>query len=214
MHEINVWLNLNSDFYIGVDLYEKYGSNSFLKKLLRSGGATPYNILKLETELKRLSPALEVKPDVLKPLPNREKLADIPTQPDTIKSHPENHVKYLQLVEYKKNLYRQLERNMMELDVSEKEIILHMTAKTILALHNKIQDIYKLLDFFDEKGQFPAKKEVISRSPPEEIQLLRVSTSKAKQRLESGKCRDVQQTKTLIEQNNKRILELGGKVNI
>ncbi|MNY39259.1 hypothetical protein D3C86_1739350 [compost metagenome] len=55
-------------------------------------------------------------------------------------------------------------------------------------------------------------KEEIIRTPEEEIQLLRVSNSKAKTRLKSGRCKNIARTEELIKSNNSKIAELLNKV--
>ena len=92
-----------------------------------------------------------------------------------------------------------------------------MTAKQVLSLHGKLQDCWKLIDYYDEHGSFPLVKPTVEDvraelTPADEIQLLRQSTSKAKTRLKNPNCRDVDATKELIKRNNERIIQLGGKV--
>jgi hypothetical protein len=215
MQEINAWLHNGQEFTQGVKLYTEHGKNSFFKKLLLAG-PTPYTIEKLEAELRSLAPAPPAIQDKPKQFFDSNQPPVGKTEADLVdqESSSEDFTRYLQLKEHQKTLYRQLERNMIELDLSENERIRHMTAKNILGLNSKIQDIYKLIDLFDEKGKFPTEKEQVTRTAADEIQLLRVSNWKANQRLQSKKCRDVLQTKKLIEDNNKRIIELGGTVKI
>ena len=222
MQEINAWLKSEQDFNEGVCLYQKYGANTFFIKILLSDGPTQYNIDKLGAELESLAPALPAIIDIPK--------KKINTNPTENKQAGQTHTpplsladqqpasdngleRYLGLKELLKTTYRQIERNMAELDLNTKESLLHLTAKNILSLHQKTRDIYKLLDHYDEHGKFPVVKNIeVVRTPAEEIQLLRQSTSKAKTRLKSKTCRDRTETENLIEANNRRIIELGGKV--
>jgi hypothetical protein len=214
MQEINAWLQSNQDFNAGAALYVKYGTNSFLKGLLEKG-PTPYSIRKLEAELINLAPAEPAIIDT--PQPTIEADQPVPKaeqafNADDQKKRSKDFALYLLIKEDQKNLYRQLERNMIELDLGKGERLLHLTAKQILSIHSKITDNYKLIDLFDVEGKFPDPKLPIEYTPKEEIQKLRVSNSKAHTRLKNPDCRDPEETRKLIEKNNARIIELGGKV--
>jgi hypothetical protein len=214
MQEINAWLQSNQDFNTGAALYVKYGTNKFFKTILEKG-PTPYSVIKLEAELIRLAPATPAIIDAPQPIieadqpvPKKEQALPVEDQ----QKRSKDFAMYLLIKEGQKTLYRQLERNMIELDLGKGERLLHLTAKQILSIHSKITDNYKLIDLFDVEGKFPDPKQPIEYTPKEEIQKLRVSNSKANMRLKNPDCRDPEETKKLIERNNARIIELGGKV--
>lgn len=218
MQEINAWLRSGKDFETGKALYIKFGKNTFFKSLLNTQGATPYNIKKLGAELKVLAlapPAIthDAPPtSIVTPAPPPAKVQEAEkaeTPPPSLKLME----RYMSLKELLKQKYRQMERNMAVLDFSDDQNFLHLTAKQILSLNAQIGDIHDLIDYFDEHGTFPFVEviEEIIRTPAQEVQLLRQSNSKAKRRIENGKCRDIKKTKELIEINNKRISELLGK---
>jgi hypothetical protein len=234
MQEVKAWLKSGKDFEVGKSLYMKYGTNSFFKSLLNNQGATPYNIKKLGADLKALAPASSaisldaplIQIDESVPLTSSASIPDAdqtdrrecrsvePDQQPTPTTSTSEYPIYLGLKEYIQTLYRQLERNRAELDLGTNKKLLHLTAKQILSLHAKIQGIWMKIDYYDEHNCFPTvySVEEIIRTPKEEIQLLRQSTCKAKNRLNSSGCQNVEATKALIENNNKRIIELGGKV--
>jgi hypothetical protein len=241
MQEINAWLNSGKDFEAGKALYIKYGENSFFKSLLTNQGPTPFNIKKIGAELKALAPAppathvqdppaqipFDAPPSLIsvrKPPVKAQEAIPVQQPADINAGQSEVHTprtsdypKYLLLKEQIQTLYRQIERNRTELDLGTDPKLLHLTAKQILSLHAKLQDCWKLVDYFDEHGSFPLVKPTIEEvraelSPAKEIQMLRQSTCKAKTRLKSPGCRDVEGTKALILKNNQRIIELGGKV--
>jgi|GEM_PF-5592444 len=223
MQEINAWLRSGKDFETGKALYIKYGKNSLFKSLLNTQGATPYNIKKLGADLKNLAPAPPATSTDAPPIPivatvpppanvQEGEKAEAPAKPNT-----SEFPKYLQIKDLIQTLYRQIERNRTELDLQTNPKLLHMTAKQVLALHGKLTDCWKLIDYYDEYGSFPLVKPTVEevraeRSPADEIQMLRQSTSKAKTRLKNPNCRDVEATKELIKRNNERIIQLGGKV--
>jgi hypothetical protein len=225
MQEITAWLQ-NKDFEQGRVLYMKYGTNSYFKTLLESG-PTPFNVKKLGAELKGLAPVspasttTRVSTNEIEPSSTRRKVPENNTS-TSIPSPPANKPvpapaklmeRYLGLKELLKTKYRQLERNMIALDFSEKEEFLLATSKQIISLNDSIGDIHDLIDYFDEHGDFPLieVQEDLIRTVDQEVQLLRQSNSKAKRRIANGKCRDVKKTNELIELNNKRIAELLGK---
>lgn len=204
MQEINAWLQSSQNFYDGVKLYGTYGKSNFLKTLFASG-PTPYNIEKLEAELKAIAPT----PPALKKLTVESLNLPVNVAPfeNIVKkqvSNSENHKVYLALQEQQKTLYRQLDRNMIELDLQKNELVLKETAKQICFLHKKIQKNYFNIDFFDEKGFYPGQEEK-PQLKTDEIQRLQVSLSKAKKRLSSGKCRDIQQTQDLITEQTEKL---------
>lgn len=211
MQEINAWLQNGRDFNTGAELYNKYGDNSFLKKLLLSE-PTPYTKEKLEAELEALASA---QPAIQTDIEFTKIEYEAPVQPDQVEPEkvtvdPKQHARYLSLLELKKNTYRQLENNMVAMRMSSDQSFLHVTAKQILALHSKISEIYRLIDYYDQNGSFPLIKiqEAVVRTPAEEIQLLRVRISRAKGRLKAPNCRDEQKTLKLIEANRNRIAVL------
>jgi hypothetical protein len=228
MQEINAWLRSGKDFETGKVLYIKYGKNSIFKSLLNTQGATPYNVKKLGADLKDLAPAPPAAPidaptfprvATAPPLANVHEAdqAEVPTPDPAPVNSTSDYPKYLQLKDYIQTLYRQIERNRTELDLGTNPAFLHQSAKQILSLHGKLQDAWKMIDYYDEHGSFPLVKPTVqdvraALTPADEIQLLRQSTSKAKTRLNSPGCRDVEATKALILKNNQRIIELGGKV--
>jgi hypothetical protein len=207
MQEINAWLQGGQIFTDGVQLYDRYGKSNFLKTLF-ANGPTPYNIEKLAAELIALAPTppaiVEVKSEIEKP---KDKVEEVENIVKKQVSNPENHKIYLAFLEQQKTLYRQLERNMVELDLQKSESILFATAKQILHLHKKITGNYFLIDYFDEHGYFP-HQEVKAALKTDAMQLLQQSISKAKRRLKSGKCRDAQQTNDLIAEQTKKLMEL------
>lgn len=215
MQEINAWLNGERDFNTGSELYAKYGDNSFFKKVLLNGPA-PYTIKKLEAELESLAPAPPAhcdafKIEIVSSAPDRHTggQGNPVSNPD-----PKAMERYLSLKVLLKQTYRQIERNMTVLDISNDEPVLLQTANQILTLHDKIAEIFDLIDFFDEHNRFPdiVVDEEIVKTPEEQRQALYVSTSKAEKRLSSGSCKNQAKTIALIAANKKRIAELNERI--
>jgi hypothetical protein len=207
MQDIQTWLSGNQDFETGAKLYIKYGHNSFFKNLLEAG-PTPYNETKLVSELQNLAPvtpAINQEPKALEPVQEPKPIIK------PVVNEAE-HLKYIQLKDHVQTLYRQLDRNQAMLDLSEKQQILFDTARQIISLRKKIVDTWAIINFYEENGYFykePIKKEFTVK---EQIQHLRASISKAKQRLSKPNCLDREKTEQLIIDNKNKILVLGGKV--
>ncbi|WP_316743418.1 hypothetical protein [Pedobacter antarcticus] len=215
MQEINAWLKDSEDFDKGVELYVKYGTNSFFKTTLIKFGCTPFNIQKLVAELTALAPAAPAPQEPKsasnhivthqKPLPIPDEALPAPDPKDT--------ERYLALKELLRIKYRQMDRNRAALAISSDKEYRHLTAKQIMKLDSDIKDIYRLIDYFDAHECFPQlTKDEIIRTPTEELQSLWVSNSRAKTRLKSGKCRNIHNTEQLIIKNNIRIEQLKRKV--
>lgn len=205
MQEIKAWLNSNQDFDIGAKLYQQFGTNAFFKNLLKAG-KTPFNLQQLPKKLAELLPE-EIpaqKPEKPKPAA-KEKELPTPNLSD--------HVKKLELDDYVKKLYKQLNLNRAILIQSDKESILFATAKQIKKIRKEISKTWTFIDFYNENGFLPdAAKDQKKHSPEEKIQLLRQSISKAKARLKKPNCKNREATEKLIEENIKQILALGGSV--
>lgn len=205
MQDIHAWLQSSQNYNEGVLLYNKYGKSIFFKTLF-STGATPYNIEKLEAELISLAPTPPaIKQQTEKPITEKPPI-DLPPQKPTAN----NHAIYIALQEDNKTKYRQLERNMIELDLQKNEQILFTTAKQILKLHKAIQSNYVLIDYYEEHGFFP-QDEAPQAPKTETAQLLMQSISKAKTRLKSGKCRNIEQTLQLIAEKTEKLNQLKRK---
>jgi hypothetical protein len=208
MQDIFAWLQNSQDFNVGAVLYKKYGQNSFFKKLLNDG-PTQFNKVKLVAELTAI--LATAPPAKEKPFPKKDK--------DPVKENPEqkepniqDHIRKLELDEYAKKLYRQLDFNRAILTQTNKEVVLHETAKQILKIRKELIKVFVLINYYDENGYLPKQAVVKNYSHKEKIQLLRQSNSKAKKRLENPECKDREQTLKLIEENNKQIIALGGSV--
>jgi len=221
MQDINAWLQSDQNYNAGLALYAKYGNSDFLKKLF-ADGPTPFNNQKLEAELQKLAPtlpAIEQTPidseNILYETENIPALTinESRFSPDSI---AENQVRYLAIKDDIGLRYRQMENNMLALDYVNDEDILCQTAKQVLKLHRKIRDNWMLIDHFDEHGLFPYEK--VNKPPiTSAMQLLHVGICKAKKRLLSPNCRNIAETKKLLEEKQlalKRLQEeLKGKPN-
>jgi len=69
-HELHMWVNSDQDYFSGVQIYERYGRNPNLARLLRRGGATVKNRLTLSYELGKIAKQIAVSdntPALVKP---------------------------------------------------------------------------------------------------------------------------------------------------
>lgn len=197
MQEIQAWFK-NSDYYEGVALYDKYGQNSFLKKLFASG-PSDYNNKKLREELDSLnSNNSDTSSENSNQIPIvSAKKSDYSENSDRIPS-PKAHQYYLDLLKKRDQLLKQLERCMSLLDISKSSNILFETAKQILSLHNQKVRVWEQIDYYDDHGRF-SEPIALKQVKTDELQRLYVQISKAEKRLKSDKVKNPDKTKKLLE---------------
>ncbi|MNK47617.1 hypothetical protein D3C87_664290 [compost metagenome] len=210
MQDITAWLQGTKDYSIGLDLYAKYGTSSFLKQIF-ANGPTPFNIEKLEAELTSLAPPPA-------PLPEASKVKELvpvelnETPPLTRENYiPNNEYRYNRIKDEIKKKYKQLERNMWVLADSKKETTLHLTAKQILKLNDEISDAYRLIDYYDKHNVFP--DQVVYVPVTDRKQLLMVRINRAKKRLNAPNCKNPEATKALIHRHETELAKLRGISN-
>lgn len=214
MQEINAWLSADHDFYKGAELYEKYGTNSFFKKLLRSAGPTPYNVSKLRAELEKLAPSSpateEIKPVDAVTLPVPSEQPATVEMPEKSAPNQKDHARYLFLLQRRNDAVMQLDRNMAILDLSNDRNVLFQTAKQVLRLHQQKEEVWSLIDYYQEHGTFEIVPEPEKPSREKEMQQIYVSLSKARKRLADPEYKDRAKTEKLIADKLKRLEELKG----
>ncbi|KAA8483756.1 hypothetical protein BDE36_1780 [Arcticibacter tournemirensis] len=214
MQEINAWLLNDHDFYKGAELYEKYGANSFFKKLLTSAGPTPYNVSKLRAELEKLAPASpateEIKPTEAVTLPVTTQQPATAETAEKAAPNQKDHARYLFLLQRRNDIVMQLDRNMAILDLSNDKNVLFQTAKQVLRLHQQKEEIWSLIDYYQEHGTFEIIPEPEKPSREKEMQQIYVSLSKARKRLADPEYKDRAKTEKLIADKLRRLEELKG----
>ncbi|MDX3913778.1 MAG: hypothetical protein QHC79_09580 [Pseudosphingobacterium sp.] len=216
MQEIQAWFK-NSDYREGVDLYNKYGSNSFLKKLFASG-PTEYNLTKLREELQAICPTqnpensqIHVTKSDNSVTKAEESVTNSQNSNNSEKSDTKPSPKlfeyYTQLQKQKQQINRQIERNMSLLDTSRSKNVRFEAAKQILQLDSRKRGIWAKIDYYEEHGRFP---DPVALQPvkTDELQRLYVQISKAEKRLKSDKVKDPEKTQKLIDEKRLRLDEL------
>ena len=87
-HELHMWVNSDQDYFSGVQIYERYGRNPNLARLLRRGGATVKNRLTLSYELGKIAKQIAVSdntPALVKPQVKQEiQKAELPVPSEVI----------------------------------------------------------------------------------------------------------------------------------
>lgn len=209
MQEISAWLFSSQDFGEGLKLFERYGESDFYKELFRKGGPTPFNKKKLAVLLSELAESEKPKAVEKTKIENRTTVNDSNQQIPKSTNKPEEHKRYLQLLEQRKILYKQLDRNMAALDFTPEGETLRITAVQVLRLYQKITQSYELTDYYEEHGCFPEPAPV-KEIKTDEIQRLYVQINKAKKRLEQKDCRNRAKTEKLLAEKMKRLEELKG----
>jgi len=101
-HEISSWLNSKQDYPSGLQLFDRYGKNFNLARILRVGGATGKNRLTLAYELGKLTrnqpdtnqePAIAAQGVILEtePLPEITRIGDLRSEQKMLYKMLDNH---------------------------------------------------------------------------------------------------------------------------
>lgn len=192
MQAIADWLK-TGDYIQGIQLYDQYGSNSFLKTKFKAG-PNDYNVKKLREELAALCP-VESRESVV------ESREPVVAPPMTFGPTPDNAKRYLQICNKRDKLYRELNMLMEQKHYLPDGEELKKCAFAILSTHQKVSECWAQIDYYQEHGRFPNDDKPIAKAiePKREMQLLRQTISKAKSRLKSPGCRDREQTQKLLD---------------
>ena len=150
-HEILIWLNSDRNYFSGILLYDRYGRNPNLGRILRVGGATGKNRLTLLYELGKIAkhlavcdntPALE-KPQVKQDIQKQFQAASA-TRPPALKNlRSEQKMCYKML----DNLHAILPYR----EIQERKDI----AFQILELDDRLMEITQRIDHYEKHGVIP-----------------------------------------------------------
>lgn len=211
MDEIKAWLSSARNIEDGLRLYLQHGKNEFLKTRF-AATRDAYTRQKLAEELQKLSGKVGQAQKLVK---ESQKPPQYGPPEDPAKSNIQpviqeaDQARYLDLLRKRDDIIKQIERNMGMLDFSTDQTILFETAKQILKLHQKKCEIWAQIDFFQANGCF----EIINDNgaplaKEKEFQLLYQAISKAKKRLQNGKCKNVTKTQRLLDKHQARLQHL------
>ncbi|MFD2163679.1 hypothetical protein ACFSJU_14815 [Paradesertivirga mongoliensis] len=223
MQDINAWLHSERDFTKGAELYQKYGTNSFFRTLLKAG-PTPYNVKKLGEELEGLAPgtpaSVEAQAERLKvkgegEAPKEEVKVNIRINGKQKSAISETQRaadmrKYLALKAERDKILLQIDNNKFLLNYESNQVVLHQTAKQLLKLWDKKQELWMLIDYYDEHGCFEVVEVVPEKSREEKMQLIYQCISRANSRLKKPGYKDREKTLKLIEEKRKELEVLKG----
>lgn len=216
MQNIKAWLK-DGSYEVGVNLYQHYGNNSFLKKQFAKEKSA-FNEHKLREELMKIAatePVMgaesvdqPVKPlhKFIYPKDFNQNLVTPPPVTDIDRS--ELNKKYLQLVKRKDRLYMELNVHMEQKHHLPEGFLLQDCAKSILTTHQAITETFALIDHYQVHQKFPEEIKPAPKpdiDPEKEIQLLRSSISKGNKRLLNPNCRDRKKTEDLLKSNQERL---------
>lgn len=156
-HEILIWLDSDQDYLSGLSLFERYGRNTNLTRILRIGGATGKNRLTLSYELGKLAKNLSCPvPAAASEQPTG--LPKILTEEKTKLSQPIN---IDQLKSEQKMIYKMLDNLHAVLpfrEIQERKA----TAFQILDLDDQLREVTLAINHFEKTGMMlpPAVKQV------------------------------------------------------
>jgi len=146
-HEISSWLNSHQDYPSGLQLFDRYGKNFNLARILRVGGATGTNRKTLAYELGKLA----------RYLPEATQICAIAALPD---KHQENETRpevtrIGDLKSEQKMLYKMLDNLHAVLEfrpVQERRKI----AFQILELDDQLKELNERIAYYEKHGVIPA----------------------------------------------------------
>jgi len=151
-HELHMWVNSDQDYFSGVQIYERYGRNPNLARLLRRGGATVKNRLTLSYELGKIAKQIAVSdntPALVKPPVKQEiQKAELPV--------PSEVITIDKLRSEQKMCYKMLDNLHAILPYKEKPERMNI-AFQILELDDRLKEITIRIEHFDKHGVIPAQ---------------------------------------------------------
>ena len=151
-HEIHKWVNSDQDYFSGVLIYDRYGRNPNLARILRRGGATVKNRSTLLYELGKIVKHLEVSdktPALVKPQIKQE----IPKEENP---EPIEVISIETLRSEQKMIYKMLDNLHAILPYKEKPERMNI-AFQILELDDRLKEITIRIEHFDKHGVIPAQ---------------------------------------------------------
>ena len=151
-HEIHKWVNSDQDYFTGVQIYDRYGRNPNLARILRRGGATVKNRLTLSYELGKIAKQIAVSdntPALVKPQVKQEiQKAELPV--------PSEFITIDKLRSEQKMCYKMLDNLHAILPYKEKPERMNI-AFQILELDDRLKEITIRIEHFDKHGMIPAQ---------------------------------------------------------
>ena len=147
-----MWVNSDQDYFSGVLIYDRYGRNPNLARLLRRGGATVKNRLTLSYELGKIAKQIAVSENIpaLKKPPVKQEIQKTvsPVSPEIITID--------KLRSEQKMCYKMLDNLHAILPYKEKTERMNI-AFQILELDDRLKEITIRIEHFDKHGVIPAQ---------------------------------------------------------
>jgi len=151
-HEIHKWVNSDQDYFSGVQIYDRYGRNPNLARILRRGGATVKNRLTLSYELGKIAKQIAVSENV----PAMKK----PPEKQEIKKAEQSETSEVPTIEIlrseQKMCYKMLDNLHAILPYKEKTERMNI-AFQILELDDRLKEITIRIEHFDKHGVIPVQ---------------------------------------------------------
>ena len=147
-----MWVNSDQDYFSGVQIYDRYGRNPNLARLLRRGGATMKNRLTLSYELGKIAKQIAVSENIpaLKKPPVKQEIQK------TVSPVPPEVISIDKLRSEQKMCYKMLDNLHAILPYKEKTERMNI-AFQILELDDRLKEITIRIEHFDKHGVIPAQ---------------------------------------------------------
>lgn len=219
MEEIRTYLSSGRDYFTGVALYEKHGTSSNLKRLLRIGGPTKGNMATLQYELGRLLDAPQVSaPDNVKPaVPVLVPKSEVVVRRDNTPEAEELKQQIISWLKIRDHLHATL-------SAETDQEALRQASLQILDLSDQIKEGYERLEHFNKTGMVPPSvKEPSSESGPVDTgtyqlfqrqKTLRTYITRYEKLVKSAKAlKNIEKNRRLLEKYTQELEQVNKQIN-
>jgi hypothetical protein len=184
------------EYELAAKFYIKFGTNETLKSLL--GNETPYTERKLREWIQEIGENINApKDDFLAP--------EIKEFDSDVKIYPENHPLY-NLIKKRNEAYREKNYLFSKLYYFNSNEERKLAAFRILELRNQINEIYEIIEVFENTGKLPKdKKQFKEKAIPENIGLAYKKMEALKRNIR--RYRQQKKDTEILEKELKNILE-------
>jgi len=220
MEDIRTYLSSGRDYFTGVALYEKHGTSSNLKRLLRIGGPTKGNMATLQYELGRLldAPPVTESVPVIPAVPALVPKSEVVIRRENTPEAEELKQQIISWLKIRDHLHATL-------SAETDQEALKQASLQILDLSDQITEGYERLEHFNKTGMVPtpSKKEQTSDSgsaDPGSYKLfqrqstLRTYITRYEKLVKSAKSlKDIEKNRRLLEKYTLELEQVNKQIN-
>lgn len=166
MNEIQSWLTSDRNYQQGVELYNRFGNSSSLKRVL-ANGATSRNIETLVYELQKLVKAVPATSHAPKTIVLKATVIKNPeTKFEPVSSIQRNNQQVMHLIEAKNRLFKEYVATFHTIELLPEDQRREAALKC-LSLMEEVQKLWDKIDYFDAHGMLPREETPEEKKPSE-----------------------------------------------